>query len=98
MKTLGQIAYEAYWNLSPVIPWEKLLQSQQVPWERGAKAVAEEVMRHHNETLEPEPYPTPSSLDHYRKVISFPPRPKQGPDSEQDDRQVPDDWASRERQ
>lgn len=45
MKTLGQINYEAYWNNlgDDIVPWSQLPDPS--PWERAAKAVAEEANR-----------------------------------------------------
>jgi len=43
MKTLGQIAYEAFTSgrdlHSPLVPWEKLPETAKRRWERVAQAV-----------------------------------------------------------
>lgn len=56
MKSLGQIAYEAYWNTTqPGYAWSSMLSTTRGHWERTAEAVVAEYNARLLEMLEAPP-------------------------------------------
>lgn len=52
-KTLGQVAYEAYWQPDPTWPWDELVGPSHEQWECAAQAVLDHAAQNAHEPERP---------------------------------------------